>query len=91
MKAWFSACATAAGYAIEPWFGVYGPAGMPAAVAQALNQAFNEALALPEVKDKLAQAGFSARGSTAQELATLTQSEYQRLGEVARKAGMTAD
>ncbi|MDH6592333.1 tripartite-type tricarboxylate transporter receptor subunit TctC [Variovorax sp. TBS-050B] len=79
------------GYALEPWFGVYGPANLPAPVVKALNEAFVEALAQPEVKAKLAQAGFSPRGSSAQELATLTQNEYQRLGEVAKKAGMTAE
>ncbi|CAN5440953.1 tripartite tricarboxylate transporter substrate binding protein BugE [soil metagenome] len=79
------------GYALDPWFGVYAPAGLPPAVLTALNQAFTEALALPEVKNKLAEAGFSARGSTPQELESLTQSEYRRLGEVAEKAGMRAD
>ena len=79
------------GYALDPWFGVYGPANLPAPIVKALNEAFVEALAMPEVKAKLQQAGFSPRGSTAQELATLTQTEYQRLGDVARKAGMTAD
>ena len=79
------------GYALDPWFGVYGPAHLPAPIVKALNQAFVEALALPEVKDKLVQAGFSPRGSSAEELARLTQSEYQRLGDVAKTAGMTAD
>ncbi|RYF34297.1 MAG: tripartite tricarboxylate transporter substrate binding protein, partial [Comamonadaceae bacterium] len=79
------------GYALDPWFGVYGPANLPAPIVKALNQAFVEALAMPEVKDKLVQAGFSPRGSSADELAKLTQSEYQRLGDVAKKAGMTAD
>ena len=79
------------GYALEPWFGVYGPANLPAPIVKALNEAFVEALAQPDVKAKLAQAGFSPRGSSAQELATLTQTEYQRLGEVAKKAGMTAE
>ncbi len=80
-----------AGYALEPWFGVYGPAGMPAATVQALNRAINDALALPEVRDKLLQAGFTPRGSTPQALDALTRTEYQRLGEVARRAGMSAD
>jgi tripartite-type tricarboxylate transporter receptor subunit TctC len=79
------------GYALEPWFGVYGPAKLPASVVKALNEAFVEALAMPDVKAKLAQAGFSPRGSTPHELATLTETEYQRLGDVAKKAGMTAD
>ncbi|CAN5223848.1 tripartite tricarboxylate transporter substrate binding protein BugE [soil metagenome] len=79
------------GYALDPWFGVYGPANLPAPILAALNQAFMEALALPEVKNKLAEAGFSARGSSPQELESLTQSEYKRLGVVAEKAGMHAD
>ncbi len=53
------------GYALEPWFGVYGPANLPAPVVKALNEAFVEALAQPDVKAKLAQAGFSPRGSSA--------------------------
>ena len=79
------------GYALEPWFGVYGPAKLPAPIVKALNEAFVEALAMPDVKAKLQQAGFSPRGSTAQELTTLTDTEYKRLGDVAKKAGMTAD
>lgn len=79
------------GYALDPWFGVYGPANLPAPIVKALNDAFTEALALPNVKDKLTQAGFTPRGSSAEALAKLTQSEYQRLGDVAKKAGMTAD
>ena len=79
------------GYALEPWFGVYGPAKLPAPIVKALNEAFVEALAMPDVKVKLQQAGFSPRGSTAQELSALTDTEYKRLGDVARKAGMTAD
>ncbi|MDQ7956009.1 MAG: tripartite tricarboxylate transporter substrate binding protein [Pseudomonadota bacterium] len=79
------------GYALEPWFGVYGPANLPPAIVKTINQAFNEALAEPGIKDKLLQAGFTPRGSSAEELAQLTRSEYQRLGDVARQAGMTAE
>jgi tripartite-type tricarboxylate transporter receptor subunit TctC len=79
------------GYALEPWFGVYGPANLPPAIVKTLNQAFVEALAEPGIKDKLLQAGFTPRGSSAEELAQLTRTEYQRLGDVARQAGMTAE
>lgn len=80
-----------AGYAVEPWFGVYGPAGMPAAVVQKLNRAYVEALAMPQVKEKLTQAGFAPQGSSDRELGALSQSEYERLGKVARSANMTMD
>jgi len=79
------------GYAVDPWFGVYGPAGMPAAVVQALNAAFVEALARPDVREKLGVAGFSPKGSSAAELQALTLSEYERFGKVARSANITVD
>jgi len=79
------------GYAIEPWFGVYGPAGLPAPVVRRLEQALKAALADPGVKEKLVAAGFSPKSSTAAELATLSAQEYERLGKVARSANMSAD
>jgi tripartite-type tricarboxylate transporter receptor subunit TctC len=79
------------GYEIDPWFGVYGPAGMPRAVVQALNAAFVEALAQPQVRDRLLQAGFSPGGSTPEALGSLSASEYERLGRVARNAKMAVD
>ncbi|MFJ4288709.1 Bug family tripartite tricarboxylate transporter substrate binding protein [Cupriavidus sp. NPDC089707] len=79
------------GYAVEPWFGVYGPANLPAPVVQALNSAFVEALARVDVREKLGQAGFNPKGSSAAELQALTQSEYERFGKVAKTAGITVE
>jgi tripartite-type tricarboxylate transporter receptor subunit TctC len=78
-------------YAVEPWFAVYGPAGIPTAVVQSLSKAYAEALAMPDIKDKLLQAGFSPRSSSPQELGSLSASEYERLGKVAKAASMTTD
>lgn len=78
-------------YAVEPWFGVYGPAGLPAPVVQRLEQALAQALADPAVKDKLVAAGFTPRSGSAAELQALTLREYERLGKVARQAQMGAD
>jgi tripartite-type tricarboxylate transporter receptor subunit TctC len=79
------------GYAIDPWFGVYGPANLSKQVVETLNKAITAALAAPEVKGKLTASGFSPNGSSADELAELTQAEYVRLGEVARMANMTSE
>jgi len=79
------------GYAIEPWFGVYGPANLPAPVVQALNAAFVEALGRADVREKLVQAGFSPKGSSAADLQALTLSEYERFGKVARSAAITVE
>ncbi len=79
------------GYGVDPWFGVYGPAGMDPKLTQRLAQAFNEALEDPEVKAKLIKSGFTPEGSTPDAFAKLTASEYERLGKVAKAAGMTAE
>ncbi|MBV8250256.1 MAG: tripartite tricarboxylate transporter substrate binding protein [Comamonas sp.] len=79
------------GYAVDPWFGVYGPAKLDPAITSKLNAAINQALRDPAVKDKLVQAGFTPKGSTAQDFEALTQAEYKRLGDVARKAQMQFD
>lgn len=79
------------GYAVEPWFGVYGPGGLPQAIVEALNAAFVEALGAPEVKDKLQQAGFNPKASSAAELTALTASEYEKFGKIAREAKITIE
>ena len=79
------------GYAVDPWFGVFGPANMPPAIVQKLNQAFVEALALPEVKEKLQRAGFTPKSSSATELDALARTEFERLGKIARDAKMVAE
>jgi tripartite-type tricarboxylate transporter receptor subunit TctC len=76
---------------VEPWFGVYAPAGVPAAIVQKLNAALVDALSRPDVKDKLTAAGFTPKGSTPDALETLTQAEYVRLGKIARDAHMTVE
>ncbi|MCZ0738366.1 Bug family tripartite tricarboxylate transporter substrate binding protein [Phreatobacter sp. AB_2022a] len=80
-----------AGYAVEPWFAVYGPAGLPTPVVAALNSAFVAALSEAEVKTKLSQAGFNPRASSAAELEALTRAEYERFGKLVREAGLVLE
>ncbi len=47
---------TVPGYAFYSWYGLWGPAGRPAAIAQRLNAEVNKALAT-DMKDKLIQQG----------------------------------
>ena len=56
------------GYAVEPWFGVFAPAGTPPAITQKLNQAFaftcqRKILAMTSIHHA-ARAGFSAEAQT---------------------------
>jgi len=79
------------GYGLDPWFGVFGPAGMDPKLTQRLSQAFREALADPEVKAKLIKSGFTPEGSAPEALAKLVAAEYERLGRVAKAAAMSAE
>lgn len=79
------------GYQVEPWFGVYGPAKLPAEIVARLNGAFVQALVKPEIREKLAQAGFAGQSSSPAELEALTQREYVRFGQIAREAKITAE
>lgn len=78
-----------AGYAVDPWFALYGPANMPAEVVAKLNKAFTKALSSAEVKETLEKAGFSPEGSTSEALKALSDSEYERWGGIVRNAGLT--
>ena len=48
---------TLPGYESNTWFGFYGPKNLPADIVARVNKAANEAIADPEVKDKLARLG----------------------------------
>jgi tripartite-type tricarboxylate transporter receptor subunit TctC len=41
------------GFDAQQWYGVVGPAGMPAAVVTQLNNAMAQVLAMPDLRDKL--------------------------------------
>ncbi|WP_313621730.1 tripartite tricarboxylate transporter substrate binding protein [Achromobacter sp.] len=80
-----------AGAVVDPWFAVYGPAGMSPEVTRILSEAFQSALAMPDVKDKLEKAGFMPYGSTPQEVERLTQSQHEAFKALSQKVKLSAD
>jgi tripartite-type tricarboxylate transporter receptor subunit TctC len=50
---------TLPGFESNTWFGLYGPKGLPAELVARINKAANEALAEPELKEKLSRLGIS--------------------------------
>jgi len=74
------------GYAVDPWFGVYGPAGIDEVVVEKLNLAFSKALNSEEVQEILQNAGFSPKSSSAQELDELSKTEYERWAKIVEDA-----
>jgi tripartite-type tricarboxylate transporter receptor subunit TctC len=62
---------TLPGFESSTWFGLYGPKGLPADVVARVNAAANQALADPEVRDKLARLGIEPVSSTPAQLAKM--------------------
>ncbi len=73
---------------VEGWHVLAAPAGTPSEAIATLNRALIAALKRPDVREKLLRAGVQPGGSTPQEAQALVDSELQRWGDIARKAGI---
>ena len=74
------------GYDMNVWFGLFGPAKMPAPMAARLNKELNEILREQEVWQKLQKAGITNDGGTPQALSAFIKAETQRVRGVVNKA-----
>jgi tripartite-type tricarboxylate transporter receptor subunit TctC len=70
------------------WFGVWGPAGMPADLVSKLNGDIRKALADPGVKDRLANLGNDPMDMSAQDFARFVRTEIDDYQRVVRAAGI---
>jgi tripartite-type tricarboxylate transporter receptor subunit TctC len=71
------------------WFGIWAPAGTPAAIVAKVNADVRKALADPGVREKLANLGNDAMDMSPQEFAAFVRSEIDTYGRVVRAAGIT--
>ncbi len=76
------------GFNVTGWYGVAVPAGTPADVVEKLNASINAALAKPEVRTSLENAGAMAKGGSAAEFAAFVQAESERWQSVIADAGI---
>ena len=74
------------GYDMNVWFGLFGPAKLPAPMVARLNRELNEILREEAVWQKLQKAGISNEGGTPQALAAFVRAETQRVRLVVNKA-----
>ena len=70
------------GMTIDPWAGLFGPAGLPREVVDRLAREMKVVAAKPEVREALDRIAFQAQSSTPEEMAALlkTQLEVWRKG-----------
>ncbi|MFC7460356.1 Bug family tripartite tricarboxylate transporter substrate binding protein [Hydrogenophaga defluvii] len=79
------------GVEVAAWYGVFAPAGTPAAAITRLNMEINEALKLPDVRERFTGAGLEVLGGTPARLADFVKADHQRYGSLARELKIRAD
>lgn len=79
------------GYDTSTWGGILAPAGTPKEVVAKLNAEFNKALAMPDVKSRLAESGVEIGNGSPQQFADFIRSETVKWSKVAKDAGIVPE
>jgi len=80
-----------AGFEASVWYGVVGPAGLPPAVVSRVHAEVQKALAAPEVRDRLSNAGGEVLPGPVERLSSLLASERARYDRLIREAQIKPD
>jgi tripartite-type tricarboxylate transporter receptor subunit TctC len=80
-----------AGYEAGSWYGLSAPAGTSKEIVARLHAETLKVVALPDVKERLFNAGFEIVTSTPDQFAAFTRNEIQKWGKIVKSAGLKAD
>lgn len=76
---------------VAPWFGIVGPADLPAAVTEKLVSALARALAVPDVKAQLAKVGGEVATATPVQFRSLIEKDTAKWAGVVKQVGLTVE
>ncbi len=79
------------GYEITTWYGLWGPRGLPAAVAQRMQAALAAGMAQPDHAARLAAMGAIRTAPPPADFARFVQAEFDRWGRLVREAGIKGE
>jgi tripartite-type tricarboxylate transporter receptor subunit TctC len=79
------------GYEAGSWYGLSAPAGTPKEIVSRLHAETIKVMALPDVKERLFNAGFEVVTSSPEQFAAFTRSEIQKWGKLVKATGLKAD
>jgi tripartite-type tricarboxylate transporter receptor subunit TctC len=80
-----------ADYDLEPWFGMFAPAGTPLAIVERLSSEVDRIVNSPEMKKRWEQQGGRSVGGTSASFAKFFAEESARMGKLARDVGAKID
>jgi tripartite-type tricarboxylate transporter receptor subunit TctC len=80
------------GYEVSSWYGVFAPAGTPAALTRRINTEINRAQDQPDVKAQMDQLGTDgARTTSPEAFAAMVKADLVRFANVVKAAGIRID
>src|SRR5947209_8927350 len=79
------------GFFFNSWFAILAPAGTPKDIIARLNAEVLKAVGDPDVRRKLEELGFAVRGSSAEELRTMTRDQLAKYERVIRETGIAKE
>jgi tripartite-type tricarboxylate transporter receptor subunit TctC len=79
------------GFDVSTWFGIFAPAGTPAAVVERLNGALTAALRTPEMRERLARMGAEPAPMEPAEFARFVRAELAKYERVVKYSGARVD
>ncbi len=79
------------GYAASSWFGVFGPAKLPARLVDHLNAAITRVMNDPEARRQMAARGADVIVGSPPEFQRFVRDEYKRYGELVKTANLKID
>jgi tripartite-type tricarboxylate transporter receptor subunit TctC len=79
------------GFEAVTWFGVLGPAKLPAAVVSSMHSELNKALNSPDLRKKLEDQGLTVKTSTPEQFGQLIRTDIEKWGRVVKASGARAD
>lgn len=72
---------------VNPWFGLFVPAGTPEGVIQKMNNDINGILEKPEIKERFAASGATPYTTSPKEFADILRKDIEKWGQVVRDSG----
>jgi tripartite-type tricarboxylate transporter receptor subunit TctC len=79
------------GFDAQQWYGVMGPAGMPAAITRQLNESLSQVLKMPDLREKLSIEAIEPMPMTPEAFGEFVRNDIARWTKVARERNIQLD
>jgi len=79
------------GFAVEPWYGILAPTGVPPAIIAHLDQALGEVMRTDDVRQRLLNQGYEPIDDASATLSALIRSDISKYSTLVRNAGIKVE